>query len=757
MNKTKLAGLISLLFMTPAWAITPFVVTDIRVEGIQRTEAGTVFSYLPVKVGETMNDEQAAVAIRALYGTGFFKDVRLEVEQGVLIVLVKERPSIASIQVNGVKDFPKDQLKDNMKYAGLAEARIFDKGALEKATQELKRQYVARGKYGVLIKTKVDELERNRVSVVFDVVEGEVSKIKQINIVGNSVYPEADLLDMMKLSTPDWMSWFSKNDQYSKTKLSADMEAMRSFYMDSGYLEFNINSTQISITPDKKDIYITINVTEGAKYTVSTVAVSGNTIVPKSEIEALLQVNPHDAFSRKALTETSKLVGERLAAEGYAFANVNAIPDLNKEKHEVGFNFVVDPGQRVYIRRINIAGNTKTRDEVIRREFRQVESAWFDVTKIKKSKQRADRLGFFSEVNVETPAVQGTNDQMDVNVSVKEKSTGSFTVGAGINSGEGLVFSGGVSQSNLFGSGNTLSTQLNTSKVNQNISVSYTNPYFTDEGMSRGFDIYKRNVNATNIAVSQYTSATVGAGVRFGVPINEDQNISFGLSAEQSSIGLTALSPQRYFNYVAAFGSTNTTVLSTLGWGRDTRDSAIYTTEGSVQHAYMEMALPVMDMRYYKLNYDNQWFYPVSSNFTLMTNAMLGKGGGYGGKQMPFFKNFYAGGTGSVRGYQPNSLGPRDATNLPLGGTSRIVGSMELMTPIPGIKDKSVRLSAFLDGGAVYGPGDLPGSAGLRYSTGAAVTWLSPMGPLKFSYGVPLNKQSIDNLQKFQFTLGSMF
>jgi outer membrane protein insertion porin family len=757
MNKTKLAGLISLLFMTPAWAITPFVVTDIRVEGIQRTEAGTVFSYLPVKVGETMNDEQAAVAIRALYGTGFFKDVRLEVEQGVLIVLVKERPSIASIQVNGVKDFPKDQLKDNMKYAGLAEARIFDKGALEKATQELKRQYVARGKYGVLIKTKVDELERNRVSVVFDVVEGEVSKIKQINIVGNSVYPEADLLDMMKLSTPDWMSWFSKNDQYSKTKLSADMEAMRSFYMDSGYLEFNINSTQISITPDKKDIYITINVTEGAKYTVSTVAVSGNTIVPKSEIEALLQVNPHDAFSRKALTETSKLVGERLAAEGYAFANVNAIPDLNKEKHEVGFNFVVDPGQRVYIRRINIAGNTKTRDEVIRREFRQVESAWFDVTKIKKSKQRADRLGFFSEVNVETPAVQGTNDQMDVNVSVKEKSTGSFTVGAGINSGEGLVFSGGVSQSNLFGSGNTLSTQLNTSKVNQNISVSYTNPYFTDEGMSRGFDIYKRNVNATNIAVSQYTSATVGAGVRFGVPINEDQNISFGLSAEQSSIGLTALSPQRYINYVAAFGSTNTTVLSTLGWGRDTRDSAIYTTEGSVQHAYMEMALPVMDMRYYKLNYDNQWFYPVSSNFTLMTNAMLGKGGGYGGKQMPFFKNFYAGGTGSVRGYQPNSLGPRDATNLPLGGTSRIVGSMELMTPIPGIKDKSVRLSAFLDGGAVYGPGDLPGSAGLRYSTGAAVTWLSPMGPLKFSYGVPLNKQSIDNLQKFQFTLGSMF
>jgi outer membrane protein insertion porin family len=757
MNKTKLAGILSLLFISPAWAITPFTVKDIRVEGIQRTEAGTVFSYLPVKVGETMNDEQATVAIRALYGTGFFKDVRLEVEQGVLIVLVKERPSIASIQVNGVKDFPKEQLKDNMKYAGLAEARIFDKGALDKAVQDLKRQYVARGKYGVTINTKVADLERNRVSISFDVVEGEVSKIKQINLVGNKAYSEKDLLDLMKLSTPDWMSWFSKNDQYSKQKLSADMEAMRSFYMDSGYLEFNINSTQISITPDKKDIYITINVTEGEKYTVSKVAVSGNTLVAKEEIEKLVQVKPADSFSRKALTETSKLVGERLAAEGYAFANVNAIPDLNKEKHEVAFNFVVDPGQRVYIRRINIAGNSKTRDEVIRREFRQVEGAWFDMTKIKKSKQRADRLGFFSEVNVETPAVQGTADQMDVNVSVKEKSTGSFTVGAGISQGEGLVLSGGVTQANLFGSGNMLSTQLNTSKINQNMSVSFTNPYYTDEGMSRGFDIYQRNTNATSTVMSQYTSSTKGAGVRYGVPVSEDQSISFGLSIEKSSIGLTPLSPLSYQNYVNTFGSTNTTVLGTLGWGNDSRDSAIYTTEGTVQRAYMEVALPVMDMRYYKLNYEHQWYYPLSSDFTLMLNGLAGAGNGYGGKQMPFFKNFYAGGTGSVRGYEANSLGPRDVNNLSLGGQRRIAGSMEIMTPIPGIKDKSVRMSAFMDAGAVYGTGSLPGSAGLRYSAGIALTWLSPMGPLKFSYGLPLNKQAVDKLQAFQFTLGTMF
>ncbi|HCJ51840.1 MAG: outer membrane protein assembly factor BamA [Gallionellaceae bacterium CG1_02_56_997] len=757
MNKTKLAGLISLLFMTPAWAITPFTVTDIRVEGIQRTEAGTVFSYLPVKVGDTMNDEQATTAIRALYGTGFFKDVRLEVEQGVLIVLVKERPSIASIQINGIKDFSKDQLKDNMKYAGLAEARIFDRGALEKATQNLKQQYVARGKYGVTIKTRVSELDRNRVGIVFDVVEGDVSKIKQINFVGNKVYEEDDLRDMMKLSTPDWMSWFSKNDQYSKQKLSADLEVLRSYYMDSGYLEFAIDSTQISITPDKQDIYITVNLTEGDKYTISNTAVSGNTPVAKEEIEKLVQVKAGDDFSRKALSETTKLIGERLASEGYAFANINAIPDMNKEKHQVAFNFMIDPGQRVYIRRINISGNTKTRDEVIRREFRQVESSWFDVKKIKQSKKHVDQLGFFEEANIETPAVPGAADQMDVNVSVTEKSTGSFTVGAGVGSGEGLVLTAGVSQSNLFGSGSHLSTQLNTGKINQNISVSYTNPYFTDDGMSRGFDVYKRNSNATNTTLSQFTSSTAGIGVRFGVPISDDSNISYGLTIENSNIGLTALSPLRYTSYVNTFGSVNTTALGTVGWTRDSRDSAIYTTEGTMQRAYAEIALPVMDMRYYKLNYEQQWFYPLSSNFTFMLNGIAGVGAGYAGKQMPFFKNFYAGGSGSVRGFEPSSLGPRDINNLSLGGLRRIAGSMEIMTTMPGIKDKSVRLSGFVDGGAVYGSGDLPGSAGMRYSTGVALTWLSPMGPLKFSYGLPLNKQAVDKLQAFQFTMGSMF
>ena len=763
MNTKKLAGMIFLLcispgFISPVWAIEPFTVKDIRVEGIQRTEAGTVFSYLPIKVGETMDNEQAAAAIHALYATGFFKDVRLKVEQGVLIVQVRERPSIASIEVNGVKDFPKDQLKESMKYAGLAEARIFDKGALDKATQELKRQYVARGKYAVKVTTTVTELERNRVSIVFNVVEGEVSKIKQINLVGNHAYSEAALLDLMKLGTPVWFSWFSSNDQYSKQKLSADMETLRSFYMDSGYLEFNIDSTQVSITPDKKDIYITINFTEGEKYTVAKVSVSGDTLIPKAEIEKLVLVKAGDTFSRKDMTETSKKIGERLGQEGYAFANVNAIPEIDKEKHQVSFNFVVDPGQRVYIHRINVAGNNKTRDEVIRREFRQTEGEWFDVEKIKKSKQRVDKLDFFSEVNIETPAVQGAADQVDVNVSVKEKSTGSVSVGAGFSSGEGLVLTGSVTQANLFGTGNYLSTQINTGKVNQVYSVSYTNPYFTDDGVSRGFDIYKRNTDSQSTAISQYSSHTLGSGVRFGVPIAEEETISYGLAVERTQLGLFPTSPARLMEYVNVSGTTNDNLLGTIGWGRDSLNSAIYTTEGTMQRAFAEIALPVFDMRYYKLNYQHQWFHPLSKDVTLLLHGEAGIAGGYGGKQLPFFKNFYAGGPGSVRGYDANSLGPRDTSDAVLGGPRRVLGGTELLMPFPGTgNEKSVRLSGFVDAGAVYGPGDLPGSAGLRYSAGVAVTWISPVGPLKFSYALPINKQPVDKLQKFQFTLGSVF
>ncbi len=758
MKLFKLAGLVFLFYALPAWAIEPFIIKDIRVEGIQRTEVGTIFSYLPVKVGETMDNRKSAEAIRALYATGFFKDVRLSVDSGVLVVIVSERPTIASVKFNGISDIPQDQLRDGLKSAGLAEGRIFDQGLLDKSVQELKRQYVARGKYAVTVTSKISELARNRVGVVFDVIEGDVAKIKQINIVGNQAYSETDLLDEMKLSTPDWLSWITKDDQYSKQKLSADLEVMRSTYLDNGYLEFTIDSTQVSITPDKKDIYITINVTEGPKFTVSNVEVSGNTLVAKEQIESLIQIKPGDVFSRKSLTETSKKISERLGAEGYAFANVNAIPTTDKEKHQVAFNFVIDPSRRVYVHRINISGNTRTQDEVIRREFRQFENAWFDVEKIKKSKQRVDRLDFFSEVNVETPAVQGTPDQVDVNLAVKEKNTGSVSIGGGFSSEEGLILSGGVSQANLFGSGNFLSTQINTGKINRVLSVSFTNPYYTDDGVSRGFDLYKRTVNATSASLSQFTSDTLGAGVRYGVPIEEDVSISYGLTAERTTLGLTSISPQRYADFINAFGETTTTLTGTAGWTRDTRDSAIDTTTGTVQRVTAEVTLPVLDLQYYKLSYSHQWFYPVRENITLMLNGQVGVGGGYSGQELPFFKNFFAGGIGSVRGYDSNSLGPRDTNDLSLGGTRRAVGSAEVFVPFPGIsKDKGVRLSGFVDGGVVTGQGDLPGTEGLRFSTGLAVAWISPVGPLKFSFGVPLNKQDGDKLQRFQFTLGTIF
>jgi outer membrane protein insertion porin family len=677
----------------------------------------------------------------------------------VLVVQVKERPSIASVEINGVKDIPKDQLQDNLKFVGLAEGRIFDKSALEKSENELKRAYVARGRYAVTVKTTVTELERNRVSVTFDVVEGAVSKIRQINIVGSQVYPAKELLDLMKLTTPTMWTWATSNDQYSKQKLSADLEVIRSFYLDAGYLEFSIDSTQVSISADKKDIYITINVSEGAKYKVSDIKLNApENILPHDEMRKLIAIKSGDTFSRSKLTEAQKQISDRLGDEGYAFANVSAVPELDKIKHEVGFTFVADPGQRVYVRHINVLGNTKTRDEVIRREFRQMEGAWFATKKIQKSKQRVDRLDFFSEVNLETPPVQGSKDQVDLNVSVKEKPTGSMNIGAGISSSQGLVLTAGVTQSNLFGTGKQISTQINTSASNQIYSVSYTNPYYTDDGVSRSFDLYQKNLDTTTTSISPYKLYTAGAGVRFGLPIAEDETMYYGMSAEQTIYELSSGSALQYLDYVNTYGNTTNNLLGTVGWTRDSRNSAIYPTEGKVQRASLEFATPVSDTRYYKIALQNQSFYPVSQDVALMLNGEADVAGGYDDKPLPFFKNWVAGGVGSVRGYSPNSLGPRDVNGAYLGGDKRVLVNAELLFPMPGSKDKSVRLSAFVDGGIIYGvPTAIPDTDGPRYSTGIALTWISPVGPLKISYAWPLAAQANDSLQRFQFTLGQIF
>ena len=741
-------------------AFVPFEVKDIRVEGLQRTEAGTVFSYLPVKVGETFSEEKATASIKALFATGFFRDVRIEQENGVLVVSVQERQAIASIDFDGVKEFDKEQLRKGLKDIGLSESRIFDRSLLDKAEQELKRQYLSRGLYGVKVTTTVTPLERNRAAISFSVDEGEVARIRQINIVGNAAFSEKELLSQIALQTPTWLSWYTKSDQYSKQKLAGDLEALRSFYQNRGYLDFNIESTQVQITPDKKDIYITIAILEGEKYTVSSVKLAGELLVPEGDLRKLVKIAPGEVFSRDRLNETTKAISDRLGNEGYAFANVNAAPEVDKVKREVAFTIYLDPGRRVYVRRINITGNSGTRDEVIRREVRQMESAWYDGERLAKSRTRVDRLGFFDDVTVDTAPVAGTTDQVDVTLNVKEKATGNIQIGAGFSSSEKLVLSTAISKTNLFGTGKSLSAQVSTGKINQTYSLSFTDPYATKDGVSQGFDVYKRNVDPSSLSVGNYSTKSVGAGLRWGLPISEDDSISFGLSFDSTQITVDRdLSPQAYVDFVDEFGSNTSTVLGTLGWAKDARDSVIYPTAGTFQRAYGELALPGGNLHYYRLVYQHQRFFPLTRTFTLMLNGEAGYAHGLNGQDLPFFKNFYVGGIGSLRGFEQSSLGPRDArTDAALGGNRKLTGSAELLFPFPGSgADKSLRLSTFVDVGQVWQLGEKTSLGDLRASTGVALAWSSPVGPLKFSFAQPLRKQLDDRLQRFQFQLGSIF
>ena len=757
-----LAALVISFCSSVSWAIEPFVVKDIRVDGIQRTEAGTVFSYLPIKVGDTLDDEKAAAAIKALYATGFFKDVRLESDNGVLLVVVEERPAIAQINIIGAKEFEKSKLKDGLKQAGLTESRIFDRSMLERAEQELKQQYLSRGRYAVKITTTTTPLERNRVAIDFNIDEGEVAKIRKINIVGNHAFKEKELLSQFTLRTPGLLTWFTKDDQYSKQKLGGDLETLRSYYLNRGYLELLIDSTQVSITPDMQDIYITINITEGANYTVSEVKLAGEMLVPEEEIRKLIKLAPGQVFSREKLTESVKLITDRLGNDGYAFANVNASPEVDKEKKQVGFTFFIDPGRRVYIRRINVTGNDRTRDEVIRREMRQFEGGWYSTAKIAQSKIRVDRLNFFTEVSLETPAVPGVSDQVDINVAVKERPTGAVMFGAGYAQQQGLILSASVAQDNIFGSGKNVSINVSTGQINKVYSLSYTNPYFTKDGVSAGFDLYQRDLNmgAFNQLAGGFHTATTGAGVRYGIPVNENDTIGIGFGAEQTNIKNPG-PVQRNKDFVTEFGQVTTNLPVTLSWSRDGRDSAIWTTSGTTHRVNLEAGAPGGDLQYYKASYALKWFFPISKDFTLMLHGEAGKGDGYNGQNLAFFKNFFAGGNTSVRGYYISALGPRDELGRPLGGNERVVGSAELMFPLPGMKnDRSVRLSAFLDGGTVFGPGGAEKykiNEGMRYSTGLAVMWISPMGPLKVSLAQPLNDQPGDRLQIFQFQFGQQF
>ena len=765
MKQKILAGLAAILFATGAAAFDPFVVRDIRVEGIQRTEAGTVFSYLPVKVGDTLTDDKAAQAIKSLFGTGFFKDVRLEVEGNVLVVLVEERPAISSLEFTGVKAFDKEQLRKGLREVGLSESRIFDRSLVERAEQELKRQYLSQGHYAAQITTTVTPLERNRVGITFGVDEGEIAKIKQINIVGAKAYKEKDLLELFTLTTPGWLTWYTKNDQYSKQKLSGDLEGLRSYYLDRGFIEFNIESTQVSISTDKQDIYITVNITEGEQYKVSSVKLAGELLLPEAELLKLVSVKPGSLFSREQVTATTKAISDRLGNDGYAFANVNAAPEIDKDKKEVAFTLFVDPGRRVYVRRIQVQGNTRSRDEVIRREMRQMEAAWYDGEKINKSRAKVDKLGYFDEVTVETPAVAGTTDQVDLVVNVKEKPTGNLMLGAGLSSSEGLVFSGSVNQQNLFGSGKHVGVGFNTSKINKLYSFSYTDPFYTVDGVSRGFDVYMRDTDTAKMTtIATYATKSIGGGVRYGIPIGEDDSINLGIAYDNTQIKTTAYTPQRFKDFITNYGDQFSGVITTLGWAKDTLDSRIYPMKGYVARVGGEMGLG-STLKYYRTNLQYQHYFPIGREYTLMVNGEYGLADGLGGKPLPFYKYYYGGGVGSVRGYKAGSLGPADATtDERMGGDRRLVASAEFLFPMPGSgKDKSFRLGAFVDGGWVWGKDPVTGVdqkmslADLRYSAGLSLAWTSPLGPLKFSLAQPLNQKEGDKTQRLQFQMGTIF
>lgn len=741
------------------WAFEQFVIKEIRVEGLQRIEVGTVFNYLPISVGDTLNDQRAAEAIRALFKTGFFSNVSLERQGNVLVVKVVERPSISKVNLSGNKDIKTEDLTDALKRIGLSEGRVFDRSMLEQVKRELERQYFARGKYGVKITSEVKPQDRNRVEINLKIDEGKVAKISRITLVGNHAFSEKTLLSSFQLGPPTLFSIFTQNDQYSKQKLAADLEALRSYYLDRGYIDFSIDSTQVAITPDKKDVYITINITEGNQFTVSSVKLAGDLKVPEAELAALISVKPGEIFSRKKVTESNARINERLGKDGYAFANINPTPELDREKRTVKMTFFIDPGKRVYVRRINISGNARTRDEVLRREIRQMENGWISTDSVNRSRERLQKLGYFDEVNVETPAVPDTDDQVDVNFGVKERSSfGSLTAGVGFSQSQGLLLNASVNQDNFLGTGKHISAAINNSKVNTIYSFSYTNPYYTPSGVSRGFSLFLRNTDAGQANVGSYTADALGASVNYGIPLTEFNTMRASFGYEQTRIKTNSLTPQDYLQFLSSNGSDYGIFKLTLSWSHDTRNKAFFPDSGLLQSLSATTALPGGDLTYYKLSTKTTWYHGLFNIFTLSLDGEVNYGDSYADTVgFPFFENYYAGGIHSVRGYRSNTLGPKE-NGTALGGALNTVGSAELFFTPPFMQENSsFRTGVFFDIGNVYKDYTSFDAGELRYSTGISAVWLSPIGPLTFSLAKALNAKAEDNTEIFQFSLGAVF
>jgi outer membrane protein insertion porin family len=740
-----------------AWAVEPFVLKDIRVEGLQRTDAGTIFASLPFRIGDTYTDEKGAAGLRALFATGLFKDVRLDVDGPVVVVVVEERPVIANIDFAGLKEFDKDALTKSLKDFGIGEGQPFDKALADRAEQELKRQYLTRSLYGAEVVTTVTPQERNRVNLTFTVTEGSPSRISEIRIVGNHAFSEGTLKGLFDLNDGGWLDFYTKADRYSRAKLDSDLEKLRAYYQDRGYLEFNVESTQVAISPDKQDITITINIKEGQVYTVTGVKLEGDYLGKEDQFKTLVTIRPGEPYRAAAVADTTRNFTDYFGTFGYAFAKVESRPDIDRATGQVALTLTADPQRRVYVRRVNISGNTRTRDEVIRREFRQFESSWYDGRKIKLSRDRVDRLGYFTEVTVDTAEVPGTLDQVDLTFTIKEKPTGNLQLGAGFSSADRLSINAAIKQENVFGSGNYLGLELDTSHFSRTLVLSTVDPYFTVDGISRAFDIYYRTTRPINPQGEQYQLVTPGASVRFGVPFSEYDTVFFGAGVESTSIsGATAL-PNNYFLYREEFGNRSTALPLTIGWTRDSRDSALVPTQGRLSRVNLEMSV-VGEARYLRGNAAFQQFIPLPLRFTFAINSEIGYGVGLGGRPYPIFKNFYGGGLGTVRGFDQGTLGPVDVTGSYIGGNRRLNIQNQLYVPLPGTgNDRTFRLFGFADIGNVWGANQQLSLDSLRASAGLGLSWVSPVGPLQISYGQPVRKFAGDRIQRLQFQIGAAF
>ncbi|ORU91230.1 MAG: outer membrane protein assembly factor BamA [Cycloclasticus sp. symbiont of Poecilosclerida sp. N] len=744
-----------LLASATAFAADSFTIKDIRIDGLQRITAGAVFNALTTKVGDTFDDARSEDIIRELFRMGFFSDVSVDQDNDTLIISVKERAAITSIELEGNKDIETEQLLEAFKDVGMATGRVFNPLVLDKVKNELLQQYYNNGKYSAEVESKVTVLERNRVAILISVVEGSAAKIKKINIVGNKSFSDEDILSEFELTAPTLFSFYTNSDQYSKQKLSADLERVNSFYQNRGFINFNVVSTQVSISPDKNGIYITINLDEDEVHTIGEVKLAGELIVNPDKLIPLVSVQVGDVFSRKKAIQTSENISTILGNEGHSFANVNMIPEIDKETSTVKVTFFVDPGKRVYVRRVVIKGNTKTRDEVLRREIRQMEAAPISTLSIERSKARLSRLGHFDEVDVQTVPVPGTSDQVDVEYTVKERSSGNILAGAGFSQSQGLVLNASISQNNFLGTGKRMSASFNNSSVNTVYSLGYTNPYYTIDGVSRGFNIRYKTTDAEEANTSSYSTETFSGGVNFGLPVNERDRIGFGLNLESTALDLNQIDSGRAAAFVRENSDAYINLKASASWATDTRNRAVFATRGGSKRLFGVVTVPGSDLEFYKISYNQKQYIPITKHTTLYLNGELGYGGSYGAiDSLPFFENYYAGGKNSVRGFEDNTLGLRDESNDPVGGNVKLIANAEFIFPVPFLPEsKTVRLSTFIDAGNVFD--DEIDIAELRYSVGISAKWLSPFGALSISLALPINDGENDEVQAFQFSFGT--